>query len=397
MAILALNVGSSSLKFALFDAAERRLLAGQCRGLAGSGRPCLEWRGAEAEGSRPLAGGDHQAALAAVLALVEEQDGLPRPAAVGHRVVHGGERFADPVVVDEGVLAALAALAPLAPLHQPPALAVIRAARRALPGTLQVACFDTAFHRTLPERERLYAIPRRYAARGVRRYGFHGLSLESVVEVLPFYLGGSADGRVVVAHLGRGVSLTALRGRRSLATTMGLTPLDGVPMATRPGSLDPGILLWWLREEGLSAAQIDRMLEEESGLRGLVGGSGDLGALLGESRPEAHFAVDYFVHHLARAVGSLAAALEGVDALVLTGGLAEHLPELRARLCRRLAWLGLHFDEAANRRGEARLSRPDSPVAALALPADEERVIARHASRLLAATAGKTKGGANCE
>ena len=274
----------------------------------------------------------------------------------------------------------------MAPLHLPHNLAAIAILAERRPELLQVACFDTAFHHSLPLRERLYALPRQWHERGVRRYGFHGLSYEYIATTLPAHLGETAEGRVVVAHLGHGASLCALRQRRSVATTMGFTPLDGVPMATRPGQLDPGIPLWLQREAGLDLAAVDDLLNHRSGLLGLSGISGDMRELLRDHRPEAAEAIDYFVHHVHRAIASLAASLGGLDALVFTAGIGEHAPLIRERIVREAHWLGLQLDAEANAENRTRISLPDSPVSVWVIPTDEERQIARHTRRLLTNT-----------
>ena len=386
MAILVLNAGSSSLKFALFDAEQPdlpRLLHGEYTGLGGAVRLHIadEADTVHCDASPPLA--DHEAAVGHLLDWLEASHLAPLVAAAGHRVVHGGADHHAPARVDADLLAALHALVPLAPLHLPHNLAAIEALARRRPDLPQVACFDTAFHRTMPEVEQRYALPEAWFARGVRRYGFHGLSYEYIAGELPRHLGAAADGRVVVAHLGHGASLCALRERRSVATTMGFTPLDGIPMATRPGQLDPGVVTWWLREAGLDVAAVDDLLNHHSGLAGLSGTSGDMRALLASDAPAARRAVDYFVHHTARAVASLAGALGGLDALVFTAGIGEHAAEIRARVCRRLAWLGLRLDPTANAAHATRLSAPDSPVSVWRIPTDEARIIARHTRRLL--------------
>jgi acetate kinase len=280
------------------------------------------------------------------------------------------------VRIDAQVMAALAALVPLAPLHQPHNLAPIRVLATARPGLPQVACFDTAFHRSQPIEAELFGLPRAYFEAGVRRYGFHGLSYESIAGQLAQVAPEAAAGRTVVAHLGSGVSMCALQGGRSIATTMGFTALDGCPMGTRTGSLDPGVVLWLMRERGLSADAIESLLYRESGLLGLSGVSADMRVLQASDAPGARLAIDYFTYRLAREVGSLAAALGGLDALVFTAGIGEHQPAIRAAVAARCRWLGLELDEAANAQGGPRISRAASRVSAWRIPTDEERVIA---------------------
>ena len=263
-------------------------------------------------------------------------------------------------------------------------LAAIEILARQRPDLGQVACFDTAFHHTLPRVEQHYALPRAWYDRGVRRYGFHGLSYEYIAAELPRHLGEGADGRVVVAHLGHGASLCALHRRRSMATTMGFTPLDGIPMATRPGAMDPGIVPWMLREAGLSLDEVDDLLNHHCGLLGLSGTSGDMRTLLAASDPRAAEAVDHFVHHTGRAIASMAPALGGIDALVFTAGIGENSPVIRESICRQAAWLGIELDPAANAANETRIATARSRVSVWRIPTDEERTIAAHTQRLAA-------------
>jgi acetate kinase len=292
-------------------------------------------------------------------------------------MVHGGPARASPALVDEALIAEFEALEPLAPLHQQRAVAGLRAAARALPGVPQVACFDTAFHHALPDVAQAYALSAAVRARGLRRYGFHGLSCEHVMAALLEAAPAVAAGRVIVAHLGAGASLTAIRGGRSIATTMGCTPLDGLPMATRCGALDPGVVLELVRA-GFDAPALEQLLYRESGLLGLSGTSGDVRVLLTrESADErARFALEFFVYRCVREAGSLAAALGGLDALVFTGGIGEHQPAIRARIAVGLGWLGLRLDAGANERGDPVISASGSAVECRVIAADEERVIA---------------------
>ena len=327
-----------------------------------------------AERPRPAAAWD--AALALVLARAQEIASGPI-AAVGHRVVHGGGRFERPVVVAPEILAELAAFEPLAPLHQPQNVAGICAAAAALPAAVQVACFDTAFHHTCPAVATRLAIPRPWHDRGIRRYGFHGLSYESVVARLPEVTGG-IPARAVIAHLGAGASLCAVQAGRSIATTMGFTPLDGLVMATRCGSIDPGAVLHLVLREGLSAAAVETMLTRESGLLGVSGISGDMRVLLESADPSAAEAVELFCERAARETASLAAALGGLDAVVFTAGIGEHAPAIRERIAAKLAWLGLELDREANAHHGPRISKRESRVAAWVIQTDEEGVIAAH-------------------
>ncbi|HEB67973.1 MAG TPA: acetate/propionate family kinase [Gammaproteobacteria bacterium] len=385
-AILVLNAGSSSLKFAvhtLGDDALRCQIRGQFSGLPEQAR----FQARDADGrslidSQPGTR-DHEQALRHLLAWLAETLPDVSLVAAGHRVVHGGSRFTAPVRLDTAVRQSLDELIPLAPLHMPHNLAAIDILARLQPALPQVACFDTAFHHTLPLREQHYALPREWYDRGVRRYGFHGLSYEYIASVLPDHLGVDADRRIIVAHLGHGASLCALHHRRSVATTMGLTPLDGIPMATRPGSLDPGIPIYMMREAGLDVDAVDDVLNHHSGLLGLSGISGDMQTLLASPHPHAAEAVDHFVYHTHRAIASLAAVLGGLDALVFTAGIGENAPLIRERICREAAWLGIGIDTEANAANAIRISLPDSRVSVWRIPTDEETVIARHVHRLL--------------
>ncbi|OYX29730.1 MAG: acetate kinase [Hydrogenophilales bacterium 32-62-9] len=330
---------------------------------------------------------NHEQALTLLLDWLEVQHpGLVLRAA-GHRVVHGGAEYPHPVRIDDAVLTALDRLIPLSPLHQPHNLAGIRALARLRPELPQVACFDTAFHHTLPPRARNFALPREMNARGIRRYGFHGLSYEYIASVLPAHLGAAAEGRVVVAHLGYGASLCALRQRRSVETSMGFTPLDGIPMGSRAGALDPGVLLYLLREEGMSVAQLDELLHQRCGLLGVSGISGDVQTLLASDHPHAAEALDLFAYRTSQAIAAHAVALGGLDALVFTAGIGEHAAPVRAAICQHLSWLGLRLDAAANTRHGPCISQADSPIAAWVIPTNEEYVIARHTWALTATPA----------
>ncbi|MBV8469885.1 MAG: acetate/propionate family kinase [Burkholderiaceae bacterium] len=303
--------------------------------------------------------------------------------AVGHRVVHGGQRFNAPVRVSSAVLAELAHLNSLAPLHQPRNLKAIEILRSHRPALLQVACFDTAFHSSQPEIARALALPRHLTEQGVRRYGFHGLSYEYIASQLPKVLGERAGGRVVVAHLGSGASMCALLGGRSMASTMGFSALDGLVMGSRCGNLDPGVLLYLLQEQGLNAQQLSDMLYSQSGLLGVSGLSADMQALLESPDPHASQAIELFVYRAVTAVGSLAAALGGLDTLVFSAGIGEHAAPVRAAIAQGCGWLGAELDEAANRVHAPRISTPASRVQLLVLPTDEEAVIAGHTLDLL--------------
>ena len=388
--ILTLNAGSSSIKFALFDACapvpQVPELSGQVDGLGA--RPHLKAK--DRQGRRlddvdlPLdAAAPHHAALGFLVDWLHAHESGRRVVCVGHRVVHGGTRYAQPIRIDDEVLGVLRSLVPLAPLHQPHNLAGIDAMRATMGDVPQVACFDTAFHRTQPEVAQLFALPRRITAEGVRRYGFHGLSYEYIADVLPRHLGARADGKVVVAHLGNGASLCAMDGRRSRATSMGFTAVDGLMMGTRTGSLDPGVLLYLMDHHHMDARALERLLYKESGLLGVSGLSQDMRTLLSSTERAAQEAVDLFCYRLVREIGALAAAIGGLDALVFTGGIGEHAAPVRARACRALAWLGLELNAEANAADAVVISRPDSRVAALVVPTNEEWMIARHAAEIL--------------
>jgi acetate kinase len=298
-------------------------------------------------------------------------------------VVHGGVKFTRPVRIDAVVLGELESLVPLAPLHQPHNLAAIRAVAQHAPQLPQVACFDTSFHRTQPALAQAFALPRPYAEQGVRRYGFHGLSYEYIASVLPDIDARAATGRTIVAHLGNGASLCALKTGQSVATTMGFTAVDGLVMGTRCGALDPGVLLFLMDQHGMDARALEELLYQQSGLLGVSGISSDMRTLLASADPRAAEAIELFVYRIGRELGSLTAALGGLDALVFTGGIGENAAAIRARVCRDAAWLGLELDQEANERGGPRLSRPDSRVAAWVVPTNEELMIAQHTRRLL--------------
>jgi acetate kinase len=316
--------------------------------------------------------------------------------AVGHRVVHGGPKYDQPVIIDQTVLANLERYVSLAPLHQPNNLAPIRALLTRRPELTQVACFDTAFHRNHSAVADHYAIPQRFYAEGVRRYGFHGLSYEYVAERLSEVAPAIAKGRVIVAHLGSGASMCALSNGRSVESTMGFTALDGIPMGTRPGQLDPGVVLYLLTERGMDASAVQDLLYRESGLKGLSGISNDMRDLQESRDPAATLAVDYFVYRVGLQAGMLAAALGGLDAFVFTAGIGENSPAIRARIAQKLAWLGAELDPAANTAGAPLISTPRSRVSLHIVPTDEELMIARHTLALLpkrGARAGDARSG----
>ncbi len=313
-----------------------------------------------------------------------------QPTAVGHRVVHGGMIFDQPVIIDEQVTAQLMQLIPLAPLHQPDSLAGISALQRLRPNLPQIACFDTTFHRTMPDEEQIYALPDHLINQGIRRYGFHGLSYEYITRALPGYLGERANGRIVMAHLGNGASLCALQQGKSIATTMGFTPLEGLPMGTRCGNLDPAVLLYLMRERRMGYDSLTELLHRHAGLLGVSGISADMRTLLASSEPGAKRAVDLFIWQVCRQLGAMIAVLEGIDGLVFTAGIGESAPQIRARICSRLKWLSIKLDDSANQANAPCISTEDSSIPVLVLPTDEEIIIARHTVQLIEAPAKTT-------
>jgi acetate kinase len=380
-----LNAGSSSLKFSFYEG-EKRLLAGQIDGIGA--RPAASATGPDGE---KLAPPDLSTAsvstpsdvLAAIVPWAQAHLGSRRLAALGHRVVHGGMHHSRPARVTPELLDELEALLPLAPLHEPHNLAPIRMAMRLNPDLPQIACFDTAFHRTMPDLNQAFALPYALHDEGIRRYGFHGLSYEYIASVLPNVAPEIADGRVVVAHLGNGSSACAMKAGKSVATTMGFTALDGLPMGTRCGALDPGIVLHLLQQKGLSADAVNDLLYRKSGMLGVSGVSSDFRELLADLEPRARFAVELFCHNVARHIASLAATLAGLDAIVFTAGIGENAAPVRAGICRACAWLGVELDNAANERHGPRITAENSAVAAYVIKTDENLMIARHARSLI--------------
>jgi acetate kinase len=387
--ILVLNSGSSSIKFALYTAAREpaRVLAGMISGIGATpGFIAEDAEGRPVPAGLPAADGGaltHETALVRLFDWLASRGRSRNLLGAGHRVVHGGARHAEPLRLDAAVLAALEQLVPMAPLHQPHNLAAVRVLMKLQPDLPQIACFDTAFHRTQPATAQNFALPREITAAGVRRYGFHGLSYEYIAGVLPQHLGRRADGRVIVAHLGAGASLCAMRGRRSVATTMGFTALEGLMMGTRSGSIDPGVLFYLMREQSMSPAAVEDLLYRRSGLLGVSGTSSDMRELLASRDPRAQEAVELYCYRAAREIGSLAAALGGLDALVFTAGIGERAAPVRAAICEQSGWLGVELNETANREHRALISAPGSRVTVCVIPTDEEIVIARHAYALL--------------
>jgi acetate kinase len=388
--ILVVNAGSSSIKFQLFAIASddtlKRLMKGQIEGIGT--HPRLLARTASGD---TLVGenwpaedvGDVPAALDKLVEFLRGHIGGQLPVAVGHRVVHGGPDYSEPTVVDKDVLRRLERFAPLAPLHQQNNLAPIRAILERRAHLPQVACFDTAFHRGHPEVADRYAIPEEFYAEGVRRYGFHGLSYEYIARRLAEIAPDDAKGRVVVAHLGSGASMCALSGGKSVESTMGFTALDGLPMGTRPGQLDAGVVLYLMSEKGMSAKSIEDLLYHDCGLKGLSGLSNDVRDLLGSPDPRAKLALDYFIYRITLFAGMLTAAMEGIDAFVFTAGIGENSPVIRKSVIGRLSWLGLELSVKANDRGDTVISRKRSRVRCYVIPTDEELMIADHTLRVL--------------
>ncbi|HEY6897989.1 MAG TPA: acetate/propionate family kinase [Rhodocyclaceae bacterium] len=391
-AILTLNAGSSSIKFALFALGdtipEQAEMIGQIDGIGA--KPHI--KATDKNGQRlddvdiPLTGdadAQHHGALEFLVNWLHDHEAGWRIVGVGHRVVHGGREYAAPVKLDGAAISFLFSLIPLAPLHQPHNLDGIDAMQTCLPGIPQVACFDTAFHRSQPDVAQRFALPRKISAEGVRRYGFHGLSYEYISDVLPRHLGEKAKGKIIVAHLGNGASMCAIDNGRSVASTMGFTAVDGLMMGTRTGNLDPGVMLYLMENHGMDVKALTKLLYKESGLLGVSGISQDMRTLLESPAPEAAEAVELFCYRILREIGSLSAALGGLDALVFTGGIGEHAGPVRERVCAGLGWLGVALDLEANQDHAIRVSSPASKIDVLVLPTNEEWMIARHTADLL--------------
>ena len=379
-AILVLNLGSSSLKFALYEAGRLDVL---CRGGIGGIGGDLRFdvsgpRAGTLRDAGELPGtATHGTVIRWLIEALRIRMGDVEITAAGHRVVHGGRLYHSAVRIDEDVLVALDQLISLAPGHEPHNIAGIKAVAECWPGLEQVACFDTQFHRTQPRLAQMFALPHALTDEGMLRYGFHGLSYSYIASVLPEYAGLRAEGRVVAAHLGNGASMCAMLERRSVATTMGFSALDGLMMGTRPGSLDAGVVLHLIQQKGMSAEEVCELLYCKSGLLGVSGVSSDVRDLEASSDPRAGEALDLFTYRAVRELGSLYAVLGGLDVLVFTGGIGEHQPRMRERICSGAAWAGIVLDSAANTRGDLRISAPSSSVDVLVVPADEEIVIAR--------------------
>jgi acetate kinase len=388
--ILVVNAGSSSIKFQLFELAKagdpQRLIKGQFDGIGTRPRLRAETRDGTSLVDKTYTSPeipDVATAMAACGDWLRETQKVEL-AAVGHRVVHGGPQYDRPVVINKEVLTRLEDFSALAPLHQPNNLAPIRGLMQRQPELLQVACFDTAFHRGHAPVADHYAIPERLYNEGVRRYGFHGLSYEYIAGRLHELVPTIANGRVIVAHLGSGASMCALANGRSVESTMGFTALDGLPMGTRPGQIDPGVILYLISQKGMSAKEVENLLYRESGLKGLSGLSNDMRDLERSEAPSAALAIEYFVYRIALNAGMLTAALGGLDAFVFTAGIGENSPTIRARVAEKLAWLGVSIDATTNKSGGPLISRPEGKVAVYVIGTDEELMIARHTVLLLA-------------
>jgi acetate kinase len=388
-AIAVLNAGSSSIKFSLFRGDDLQLVVrGQAEAIQTAPRFTAKDPAGATVSTRSWDEGTtlgHDGALQHIVEFVREHLGQMQLAGIGHRVVHGGLQYAQPVRVDSAVVEDLAQFVPLAPLHQPHNLTPIRLLLERRPELPQAACFDTAFHRAQPELAQMFALPKELHDAGVRRYGFHGLSYEYIASVLPQYDAKAASGRCIVLHLGNGASMCALSAGRSVASTMGFTAVDGLMMGTRCGALDPGVILYLMNQRGMDARAIENLIYSESGLLGVSGVSSDMRTLLASGEARAKLAVDLYVYRIGRELGSLAAALGGLDAIVFTGGIGENSAEIRARICHEARWLGVGLDAQANRDGGPRISLATGRVGAWVVPTNEELMIARHTQRLLQA------------
>lgn len=386
--ILVLNAGSSSIKFALYEASDdpRLRLKGQVEGIGVAAHFSARDADGKSLGEQRWTDGiqpDHELATEFLMHWLRAEVADGRLIGVGHRVVHGGTRFAAPARIDPEVAEYLSRLIPLAPLHQPHNLAPMRRIAQQPDAPAQVVCFDTAFHRSQPEVEQALPLPREITDRGVRRYGFHGLSYEYIAAKLPEIDPCAAQGRTVVAHLGNGASLCGMRAGRSVASTMGFTALDGLMMGTRTGSIDPGVILYLFDNLHMNASDVSALLYKRSGLLGVSGISSDMRVLMASNSARAREAIDLFVHRIVREIGSIAAALGGIDALVFTAGIGEHAAPVREAVCRGCAWLGVELDEGANSGDQLRISSATSRISAWVIPTDEELMVARHTRKLL--------------
>ena len=396
-AIAVLNAGSSSIKFSLFFEEGQTLRAdvrGQVEGIYNSARFVSKAPDGTLKAEKFWPDGfqlGHDGALDHLVEHLRSELGDSKLIGIGHRVVSGGLAFTNAVRVDAEVLKVLETFVPLFPLHQPHNLAPIRRALERAPGLPQVACFDTSFHRTQPEVAQMFALPAELQDAGIIRYGFHGLSYEYIASTLPYIAPESANGKVVVLHLGNGASMCAMENGRSIATTMGFTGVDGLPMGTRSGSLDPGVILHLIDQRGMSVRAVEELIYKKSGLLGVSGISSDMRTLLASEETRAKVAVDLFLYRIRRELGSLSAALEGLDTIVFTGGIGENSSVIRSRVCRDAAWLGVEIDEAANTEGKGCISKESSRVAVWVIPTNEELMIARHTLDMLKSNPGGSK------
>jgi acetate kinase len=390
-AIVVLNAGSSSIKFSLFLARDSDLeldVRGQIEGIYTAPHFIAKGRDGTTRSEKAWGEGmklGHDGALKHLFDFLKQELVDDRLVGVGHRVVHGALDYREPVRLDAKVLATLEKFVPLAPLHQPHNLAPIRALLAAIPDLPQVACFDTAFHRTNPDIAQRFAIPAELHDAGVRRYGFHGLSYEYIASVLPQYDAKAAAGKAVVLHLGNGASMCAIEAGKSVASTMGFTAVDGLPMGTRTGALDPGVILYLMDQRGMDARAIEKLIYSQSGLLGVSGISSDMRTLLDSDDPRARLAIDLYCYRIRREMGSLAGALGGLDAIVFTAGIGENSAAIRERVCRDAAWIGVELDATANAKGGPGISAGASRISAWAIPTNEELMIARHARRVIGA------------
>ena len=397
-AITVLNAGSSSIKFSVFaveDADLRLVYSGQAEGIYTKPRFVAKDQAGEVIDEKQWPDGErlgHEGALDHLVGFLREHTNQYKPIAIGHRVVHGGVEFTHPERLDTAIVERLEKFVPLAPLHQPHNLSPIRLLFDLVPDLPQVACFDTAFHAGQPELAQLFAIPKEITDCGVRRYGFHGLSYEYIASVLPEYDPDAASGRAVVLHLGNGASMCAMKAGHSIASTMGFTAVEGLPMGTRCGTIDPGVVLYLIEQRGMDVREVETLIYKESGLLGLSGISSDMRVLQESEDPRAGFAIDYYVYRIGRELGSMAAALGGLDSIVFTAGIGENSDFIREHVCRDAAWLGVELDTQANAGGGPRISTPGSGVSVWAIPTNEELMIARHTLRVVTEESGVNHG-----
>jgi len=388
-AITVLNAGSSSIKFSVFtvqDSDLQLVYSGKAEGIFNKPRFVAKDRSGKVVDEKLWPEGEplgHAGALDHLVDFLREHTNEYKPIAIGHRVVHGGLAFTHPVRLDSAIVEQLEEFIPLAPLHQPHNLSPIRLLFERIPDIPQVACFDTAFHSGQPQLAQLYALPQEITESGVRRYGFHGLSYEYIASVLADYDVDAAAGRTVVLHLGNGASMCAMKACHSVASSMGFTAVDGLPMGTRCGAMDPGVVLYLIDQRGMSVRDVERLIYKQSGLLGLSGISSDMRVLQESDDPRAKLAIGYFIYRIGRELGSMAAALGGLDSIVLTAGIGENSDYIRERICREAAWLGVDPDSEANRNGKPRISTPGSKVTVWTIPTNEELMIARHTLRLV--------------